>query len=83
MEIRDLTQDEIDAIIAKYPKARRTPVSNFLSGMSSAGSAYGANMNFHQDARDYRWDTHIKNAIKLGMEIGQGHKKVMPDGKIK
>jgi hypothetical protein len=79
-EVRNLTQDEIKVILAKYPKARHIPVSNFLSSMEGPGMAVA--QNFHQDSRDYRWDTHITKAIQTGIDIAKGYKRIV-DGKIK
>lgn len=81
MEIRDLTVEEVKVILDKYPKARPIPVKNFLFSQGANESVHNATMNFGADAQSYRWDTHIQKAIRTGIDVGCGRKRIV-DGKI-
>jgi hypothetical protein len=60
----------LDQVFHKYPSARKIPVENFL--MSAQGEYFENLQNFHRDAKLYRWDASVRNAIKYGLRLLRG-----------
>lgn len=66
--MRDLTTEEVAALLKRYPKAKEIAVKNFLFSLGNNDTAYNATMNLHMDARSYGWNAQTVNAIKAGIE---------------
>jgi hypothetical protein len=66
--MRNLTTEEIDSILTRYPKAKANAVSNVLRDLHNK-DPYQRTLNVHQDAKSYGWNTATVNAILRGIDI--------------
>ena len=69
--MRNLTAQEIEALLQKYQGARRIAIENFLSTVANNEYAYAANNNLKRDAILYGWNKQTVLAIKEGIQLAQ------------
>lgn len=62
-----ISEEQIEALLKKYPKAKRIAVENFL--MSLSGEPMADSMNMSADARSYGWNSQTIQAIREGMRL--------------
>jgi len=65
--MRNLTFEEIDALLRKYPKARKIAVEDFLSTVASFQTKSNALANARKDALLYGWNAQTAQAIWEGI----------------
>ena len=65
--MRILTTQEIEGILTKNPKSRRTAVENFLTTMGDSKLIAMTNLGY--DAKSYRWNTTTVRAIAQGINL--------------
>ena len=62
-----LTIQEIEGILAKNPKSKRTAVENFLTTMGDSKLTAMSNLGY--DAKSYKWNTATVRAIAQGINL--------------
>ncbi len=70
MALRRLTYTEIETL-ASRPGVRRIAVENFLCSFPTDLEPMYQNMNLHDDARAYGWNTQTVQAIKEGLRLAE------------
>jgi len=65
--MRNLTFEEIDALLRKYPKARKIAVEDFLSTVAAFQTKSNALANARKDTLLYGWNAQTVQAIWEGI----------------
>ena len=68
--LRSLTSAEIEEIMAKYPKARRIAVCNFLSSLGGSILLH-AEGNLYNDSKVFGWKKDTISAIRAGFQVAK------------
>lgn len=66
--MRNCTWEEIEALLRKYPDARKIVVENFLSTVANNEVKFYALENLRRDALMYGWNAQTVLAIREGIE---------------
>ena len=66
--MRNLTIPEIEALLIRYPKAKRSALENFLGTVGNNPSRVASLVNMHADALSYKWNTSTVSALMEGIQ---------------
>ena len=69
--MRNLTAQEIEALLQKYQGARRIAIENFLMTCANNMYAFEANNNLKRDTILYSWNKQTVLAIREGIQLAQ------------
>ena len=75
-ELRNLTGQEIEKILKKFPNAKRIAVETFLMTVANNSNKYYANANLDKDRLLYGWNIDTARAIRKGIDLASKSLKV-------
>jgi len=74
-KLRDLTPQEIEKILKKFPNAKLVAVENFLMTVGQNQNKYYALANLDKDRLLYGWNSDTVRAIRKGIDLASKSQK--------